>query len=242
MTDYLQKEVLGELKENFAGMISEGETYLGRALEKLYSVTRKGFVFIIDEWDCIFREKKSDKGAQTKYLDFLRDLLKDKPYVKLAYMTGILPIKKYGSHSALNMLYEEFDSYWTQTETYEALKIYIDSNYNGLRDAIIQMLGGHHCAIDTKTFQNDMMTFQSEDDVLTLLVHLGYLAYDGEYGEVFIPNEEVRAEFVRAVKNSGWEEVIRVLSVSEELLKSTLNSNGINQRRGQLNKLRISSM
>ena len=62
---------------------------------------------ILDEWDCIFREYKEDKEAQEKYLDFLRDLLKDKAYIHLAYMTGILPIKKYGTHSALNM-FDEF--------------------------------------------------------------------------------------------------------------------------------------
>ena len=65
------------------------------------------FVVIIDEWDCIFREYKQDKEAQEKYLDFLRDLLKDKACIYLSYMTGILPIKKYGTHSALNM-FDEF--------------------------------------------------------------------------------------------------------------------------------------
>ena len=62
---------------------------------------------LIDEWDCIFREYKEDKEAQEIYLDFLRDMLKDKPCIHLAYMTGILPIKKYGTHSALNM-FDEF--------------------------------------------------------------------------------------------------------------------------------------
>ena len=63
-------------------------------------------MIIIDEWDCIFRSKKNNKEEQKKYLDFLRDLLKDQSYVALAYMTGILPIKKYGEHSALNMFTE----------------------------------------------------------------------------------------------------------------------------------------
>ena len=51
--------------------------------------------------------KKEDTAGQKQYLDFLRNLLKDKKYVALCYMTGILPIKKYGSHSALNM-FDEF--------------------------------------------------------------------------------------------------------------------------------------
>lgn len=89
------------------------------------------------------------------------------------------------------MLREEFDSYWSQTETYEALKIYIDMNFDNLKDTIVLMLGGLRCKINPRTFQNDMTTFQSKDDVLTLLVHLGYLAYDIESKEVFIPNQEV---------------------------------------------------
>ena len=65
-----------------------------------------GFIFIIDEWDCIFREYRNDTDAQKMYLDFMRNLLKDHSYVALAYMTGILPVKKYGTHSALNMFDE----------------------------------------------------------------------------------------------------------------------------------------
>lgn len=61
---------------------------------------------MIDEWDCIFRIYKDNTAAQKEYLDFLRDLLKGQPYVALVYMTGILPIKKYGEHSALNMFKE----------------------------------------------------------------------------------------------------------------------------------------
>lgn len=287
MVEYLEYRVIQELAERYPDLGLESEPHLTSALEKIYSTYRKGFVFIIDEWDCVFREKKSDVDAQTKYLDFLRDLLKDKVYVKLAYMTGILPVKKYGTHSALNMFdefsmtnpkylaayvgfteeevrdlcqkynmdFEEtrrwydgykfrkaehiyspksvvdamrneaFDSYWTQTETYEALKTYIDMNFDGLKDAVIAMLGGGHCPIDTGTFQNDMTTFHSKDDALTLLIHLGYLAYDMDLQEVFIPNEEVRAEFARAIKASGWHEVIHAISISEELLENTLACN-----------------
>lgn len=85
------------------------------------------------------------------------------------------------------------------------------------------MLGGGRCQIDTGTFQNDMTTFHNRDDTLTLLIHLGYLAYDMDSQEVFIPNEEVRAEFARAVKASGWEEVIKALTDSDDLLEATLN-------------------
>jgi len=113
------------------------------------------------------------------------------------------------------MLNEQFDSYWTQTETYEALKVYIEMNFNGLRDDIVRMLSGGRCKINTATFTNDMTTFHTKDDILTLLVHLGYLAYDGETQEVFIPNEEVRKEFVSAITVSGWQEVVNSIEASK---------------------------
>lgn len=59
----------------------------------MYQQTKIPYVIIIDEWDCVFREFKTDREAQEKYLDFLRNLMKDKSYIHLAYMTGILPIK-----------------------------------------------------------------------------------------------------------------------------------------------------
>ena len=287
MLPYLQMAVLKELRLTYGEDIDETETKLVTALEHIYNRTKKGFVFIIDEWDSIFREKQTDIEVQTAYLDFLRDLLKDQPYVKLAYMTGILPIKKYGTHSALNMFDEfsmtdqkwlaeytgftekevqklcdeygmdfsetkrwydgyrfrraphvynpksvvtamrgaEFSSYWTQTETYEALKVYIEMNFDGLKDDIILMLNGGRCRINTGTFSNDMVTFQTKDDVLTLLIHLGYLAYDIDAKEVYVPNEEVRGEFVNAITASGWQEVISAFQASEQLLKATLAGN-----------------
>ena len=71
------------------------------------------------------------------------------------------------------------------------------------------MLGGGHIRIDVTTFQNDMTTIRSKDDVLTLLVHLGYLAYDIDNKSVYIPNEEVREEFVRAVTTGRHTEIAK---------------------------------
>ena len=65
------------------------------------------FVFIIDEWDCVFRNDKLVISGQRDYLNLLRDMLKNQQYNSLAYLTRILPIKKYGEHSSLNM----FDEY-----------------------------------------------------------------------------------------------------------------------------------
>ncbi|MGN0483769.1 MAG: AAA family ATPase [Lachnospiraceae bacterium] len=285
MLKYIQGEILEELRVAFPKEIPEKETILSAALEKLYSKTQEKFIFIIDEWDCVFREKTVKAEEYIPYLDFLRDLFKDQEYVALAYMTGILPIKKYGTHSALNMFDEysmtdpgecaefigfteqevkelckryvvdfdrmkswydgytfsenlhiynpksvvdsirrkRFSSYWTQTETYEALKFYLDMNYDGLKNAIVEMLAGESVKINTEKFQNDMTTFSGKDDVLTLLVHLGYLAFDAKNSTVFIPNMEIRGEFCNAIEGEKWNDVIKALEKSDRLLEATWN-------------------
>ena len=289
MLSLLKKSVIWDLLDKYPDFRYFDETNLMRTLQDIYNKTKRPFVVIIDEWDCIFREYITDKKAQEKYLDFLRDLLKDKGYVALAYMTGILPIKKYGSHSALNMFTEysmtdpgnlaeyfgftetevqklcekyemnfeearawyngyhlisheggtrkvysmyspksvveamqkrKFGTYWNQTETYEALKVYIQMNMDGLKDAIVQMLAGSNIRINTGTFSNDMTTFATKDDVLTLLVHLGYLTYDNEKETVEIPNREVSQEYVNAISTMDWTEVIRSVQTSRELLEA----------------------
>lgn len=286
MISELQNAIGTELAEAY-DISSTGS--LPDLLNAIFSATGEQFIFIIDEWDCIFREKQESEDGHFIYLDFLRNLLKDRNYVLLCYMTGILPIKKYGSHSALNMftefsmtnprilaeyvgftedevknlcvrygmdftetarwydgytfrrishiyspksvvdamLNEEFDSYWTQTETYEALKVYIDMNFDGLKDSIIEMLAGNRVRLNTATFQNDMTTFKSKDDVMTLLIHLGYLAYDFQTQEVFIPNYEVSREFTNAIQNSDWNHVIKAIQESENLLRATWNQDMI---------------
>jgi hypothetical protein len=290
LINYIEKRVLGELMDIY-GLDTQPCDTLSDAIEIIYTSADyhgRGFVFIVDEWDCIFREAKGNKEAQEEYLDFLKGLWKGQRCVKLVYMTGILPIKKYGTHSALGLFKEysmtkpsqltqfigftedevkelctkyqmdfdeakrwydgyrfkesehiynpmavvnammdrSFQSYWTSTETYEALSIYIDMNYDGLREDVIRMIGSEHITADVSMFQNDMTTFKSKDDILALLVHLGYLAYDSEQGEVFVPNEEIRAEFYRAVKGNRWHEVMNSIQLSKELLEATLRMDG----------------
>ena len=122
---------------------------------------------------------------------------------------------------------EEFRSYWTSTETYEALQIYIDLDMYGLREAIVSMLSNSKIKIDTWAFQNDMTSLKSKDDVMTLLIHLGYLAYDRNSKEVFIPNNEVAEEFENAIEDGDWEVVSNALKASDELLEKTLQKNEI---------------
>ena len=105
----------------------------------------------------------------------------------------------YSPRSVVNaMRFRKIGNYWNQTETYEALKVYIRMNYDGLKDAVIRMLAGDKVQINTGTFSNDMTTFQGKDDVLTLLVHLGYLTYNSTAETVSIPNKEVSQEYINA--------------------------------------------
>lgn len=283
----IQADVIDELREAFPDCIRENTKSLFKALLQVNAKTGRKFIIIIDEWDVLFREAKNNVGVQQAYIQLLRSLFKSNQTSQIivgAYMTGILPIKKYGTQSALTDFYEftmlepgplaefvgftekevrtlcsrhdldfhearkwydgyrfgrtehvyspnsiikaifnkRFSNYWTQTETYESLKIYIDLNHDGLKDAVVDMLGGKRCRIDTGTFQNDMTSLESKDDVFTLLVHLGYLAYDIDNKEVFIPNEEVREEFIRALKNGNRKELVKVIERSEQLLDATL--------------------
>lgn len=106
VTDYLEQVVISDIGEVYGELFSDKETVLAAVLEQIYAKTKKKFIFLIDEWDCVMRERQESEVLQKQYLDFLRNLLKDQPYVALAYMTGILPVKKYGQHSALNMFWE----------------------------------------------------------------------------------------------------------------------------------------
>lgn len=284
----IQREVIADLSKSYPDV--PVETTLAKTISNITNETGNQFIFIIDEWDALFREAKYDTDLQEEYIKFLRSLFKSSMTEKMiigAYLTGILPIKKYGTHSALTgfreytmtspkklanyvgftekevdhlcntyhmdflemkrwydgysfsqiksvyspnsvieaIRNEEFGSYWTQTETYESLKLYIDMDLDGLKESIVQMLGGTHYPINTRTFQNDMTNIRCKDDVLTLLIHLGYLAYDSLKKEVYIPNEEIRQEFVCAVEKGKHQELARLIRTSDYLLRETLCMN-----------------
>ena len=281
MLKLIKKSVLWELLEEYPNLRYFNTKNLTRTMQDIYNNMKCPFIIIIDEWDCVFRENRMNREAQERYLDFLRDLMKDKGYIYLAYMTGILPIKKYGTHSALNM-FDEFSmlepgplapyvgftadeveklcadyqisvdevkswydgytfddisvfsprsvvncmrlgkigNYWNQTETFEALKSYIEMNFDGLRDDVLSMLAGETVPVNTGSFTNDMTTFRTEDDVFTLLVHLGYLTYDEKNKCVYIPNNEIRTEYVNVVSSSDWGEVTEALKNSADILRA----------------------
>jgi hypothetical protein len=119
------------------------------------------------------------------------------------------------------MTWGDFQSYWSKTGTYESIVPLINMNFDGLKTAMIDMVAGSPVKVKTATYQNDMVTFKNKDDVLTLLIHLGYVAYDSVNRTAFVPNEEIRQELIDAVEDRQWNEFTELQLKSEELLRAT---------------------
>ena len=284
---FISKNILKELREIYGSVISADVNMVAEALADINAATGNKFVIIIDEWDVLIRDEAMNKAVQEEYINFLRGLFKGvepTKYIALAYMTGILPIKKYKTQSALNNFLEytmlspgplapyigftqeevlslcqkftidftevrrwydgylldeqhiynpcavinliflgSFQSYWTQTGTYESILPLINMDFDGLRSAIIDMLAGDSVEVIPYLFQNDMVSFRDKDDVLTLLIHLGYLGYNQKLKQAFIPNEEIRFEFAMATKLNKWSELISFQKESRSLLEAVLD-------------------
>ena len=116
-------------------------------------------------------------------------------------------------------------SYWTTTGAYDSVITYIQMNFEGLKDDIIRMLAGERVYVDTTEFLNDMHIVRSKNDVLTVLIHLGYLAYDEDAQECYMPNKEVADEMNNAIEATSWEPLARTIQNSKALLESTIADN-----------------
>ena len=261
----------------------------GRALDEtlLNAVRHSGskFVMIIDEWDAPIRERPE---AEREYLLFLRTLFKSSATTAgifaAAYMTGILPIKKDGSESAISdfeeytmldpqdfqeyigfteaevkslcvengMSFEEaekwydgysfdrttaiynpysimqamkrkkYQSYWRRSSSADALEDYIKADFDGLFGTVLELCSGLDITVDTSGFNNDIKDVRSKDDVLTMLIHLGYLSYNESLGTVRIPNEEIRMEFRRSIREINNRESTKRLMESRQLIADTI--------------------
>ena len=119
----------------------------------------------------------------------------------------------------------DFDSYWTESSAAWGLMEYISKPYNGMTKTIAELIGGVDVSVSTTGFANDRVTFRGRDDVLTLMIHLGYLAYNSETKTVHIPNEEIKLEFLKAVREVRHEETAKRLNESDQLFLDTLNGN-----------------
>lgn len=286
---HIQVDIIAELKEAYPNVKYNTNEDL---LSVLYAILQQAepakFIMIVDEWDAILRESNTVQNDGEAYVDFLRLLFKSGNSLSVfagVYMTGILPIKKYKTQSALNNFEEYtmispgemadcfgftdkevselcvrnkiekeqiktwydgyrigeeesiynplsviraikrryFESYWSNTGTYETVSHYIKMNYEGLKDDVIKLLTGESCTVNTKNFQNDVNVINSKNDVFTVLIHLGYLSYNRDTSECYIPNKEIGIEFETAVEDTGWVEVSNALKQSEQLLQWTIN-------------------
>ena len=285
---YLQQDVMEELLGVYPDVTLAERDDLMDVLIKISAQTGEKFICIIDEWDAVLREYEADEKIENDYIQLLRRLFKGDESKKVfagAYMTGILPIKKYNTQSALNNFEEysvidpanlagyfgftpkevtmladkygsdmeelrkwydgyqigsepsiynpysiikavqrgKYTSYWQKTGAYDSVATYISMNFDGLKDDIIKMLAGGRCKVNTTKFQNDLAIIKSKDDVLTVLIHLGYLSFDERENECYIPNREVRIEMTNAVEDAHWRHLCDALAASEQLLEDTLD-------------------
>ena len=283
---FIQERVTEELSLAYPGLKS-GNTF-DETLILAAELTGNRFVIIMDEWDAPIRENPE---VEKSYLKFLRTLFKgsgttDRIFAAV-YMTGILPVKKDGSQSAISdfkeftmvkprkfggyvgfteeevralcesyggdfgrmkkwydgyscrgvgsvynpnsvmeaIRNEDFDSYWTQTSAAENLTGYLSLDFDGLSGTAAELTGGGRVKVDTKGFANDLVTFRNRDDVLTLLIHLGYLAYDEESETASIPNEEIRLEFAKLIRSVKRDDTIRRVRESDRLIYDTGHEN-----------------
>ena len=286
----MQNNVADDILEVFPAIIVKEDDDLMDILYRVYQFTGARLVMIIDEWDAILREMGTDEDITTAYVDLLRRLFKGSgsdDVFAAAYLTGILPIKKYNTESALNnfceysmidpaflascygftneevqrlaerhgasmeslklwydgykigsetSIYNPYSvmkalqrrscrSYWTTTGAYDSVITYIQMNFEGLKDDIIRMLAGERVYVDTTEFLNDMHIVRSKNDVLTVLIHLGYLAYDEDAQECYMPNKEVADEMNNAIKATLWEPLVRTIQNSKALLEATIAGN-----------------
>ena len=285
IVEEINEELLDDIREAYPELKPEEKDDFMKYLERISAAKNQKFILIIDEWDAVLREF-DDAATKEAFIDLLRRMFKGASGDVFAavYMTGILPIKKYKTQSALNnfieysmvdpgpmapffgftkeevrilserhnMSFDELEkwydgycigdepsmfnpnsvmqalsrrrckSYWGQTASYDAVTPYIIMNFDGLKDDIIAMLTGRHCNVETSGFQNDMSVVEDRNDVLTLLIHLGYLAFNWDTNQCFIPNREVSDEMEKAVRATKWKHVADALRQSRELLQATL--------------------
>ena len=264
VVSYITEKTICELREYYPNELSEKIKSLPEALSVINSMNGTKFIIIIDEWDIIICDEANNKKVQEEYINFLRAMFKGvepTKYIGLAYLTGILPIKKLKTQSALNnfkqytmlnhgplaeyigfteeevkklcdryeqdfykikkwydgyqlgkyhiynpnavvslMMEGEYRSYWSETGSYRIIVPLINMDFDGLKSAIIEMLAGGSVETDVTSFQNDTVNFEDKDDILTYLIHLGYLAYDQKREMAFVPNEEIREELFRYSK------------------------------------------
>ena len=250
----------------------------------------------MDEWDLIYRDYRDDNALQEKFIELLRGLFKSKSgqaCFALVYLTGILPIKKYNSQSALNVFkeynmlrpvpYEKYfgfteeeideivkspscritrqelkdwyegyrlngidiynpnsvvsavtdgvcQSYWSGTSSNEEVVRLINTDFQGIREDIINLIEGDEVTFSCANFQNDMVNIKDKNDVFSLLVCLGYLGCSETQNQyrkaAYVPNAEIKAVLMDIVREQNWYERMETIKRSENLLKAIKELDG----------------
>ena len=291
LVDYLEYSIINELKLNneFSECLEKHQvenTGLLKALSTLRNHLNTQFIFIMDEWDLIYRDYRNDTKLQEDFIELLRGLFKSdggKACFALAYLTGILPIKKYNSQSTLNnfkeynmltpepfetyfgfteeevaeivkspdctLSYQELKkwykgyklngidiynpnsvisaitdgkckTYWSGTSSNEEVVNLINMNFDGIKDDIIHLIEGSSIQFSCTTFQNDMVSIKTKDDIFSLLVCLGYLGCvddGGDYRLAYVPNKEIRTALSSIVKAQPWFNSMPIIERSQSL-------------------------
>ena len=289
----LETNLLDDLNDAFPNVLKEMDNTISKAIIRINSKLNERFIFLIDEWDVIYREQEYNTKLCDEYTELLRNLFKSSNVsscIDLVYMTGILPIRRYSTQSTLNMFTEydminpreldsfigftedevkdlckkynrdfnkisqwyngyklgnvsiynpksvveavlsgEYGDYWTKTSAIEAVTNYMNYDHGALKGIITKMLSGDKVSVNVSRFSNDLTKVNSADSALTVLIHLGYLAFiKGEelgFGYCYIPNYEIRQEFVNAVLELDWKEIYNPISNSKKLYEETLKGN-----------------
>ena len=119
------------------------------------------------------------------------------------------------------------ENYWTQTGSYEAVSNYIELNIDGIKDDVIKMMAGESIPVIVDKFRNKITDFKQKDEVFTYLIHLGYLAYNGENKTCRIPNIEIKSEWGWIIGLSKkYKKVGEITNLSKKLLEATYNLEG----------------
>ncbi len=242
---YIRSGLINELKAAYPKFVSK-KMALAAALESIYNQTGERFVIIFDEWDYPIRELDESSPDRLAYTEMLRGLFKNnaaKSYVRLAYLTGIMPIVRIKGQSAVNNFMEytmtnpmdynplsvvrvisakRFGQYWTVTGTYGDIDDLINKNFDGLRVDIIRMLSGNRIPVNVSNGKNDLQFFKSKSEVITALIHLGYFAYDADAREAYVPNKEIQEVFYQYMENNESDNLSRFIRVSEKILNAVM--------------------
>ena len=282
---YLRNKLVEDFRDEFQDIEFSDEDSVADLVSKVYKHTKTQFIIIIDEYDTLIRERRSEALLE-EYRSFLNSIFKNNELssaVALAYLTGILPVQRDRVQSKLNnfdeytilspsmtaeffgftkeetealcnkygmsfaecenwydgykigdfdiynpnsvvkaMMRREYDNYWQKTGSYEVVSDYIKLDFDGTKSAVVDMIAGNEISVNVRNFKNVLSEIKTKDDVLTYLIHLGYVNYNKNTGLCRIPNKEIRQEWEAAIEDSeNFSKVVKMISDSEKLLKWT---------------------